>query len=142
MIRSMAASRWSGLRRRRDSEPKPKPSYERKNQNHLSSAVQSRLPLVGPEAVAHKSIFQGRRPVYPIAVQMTPAGKDPASDKKGEYSHKATVASGSFSGSLTIGNEKPFQAHSVLESSSDFRLILRLENAIPRIWRAERNCAR
>ena len=38
--------------------------------------------------------------------------------------------SGSFSGSLTIGNENPFQAHSVLETSFDFRLILRLENAV------------
>jgi len=38
--------------------------------------------------------------------------------------------SGSFPGSLTIGNENPFQAHSVLESSSDFRLILRLENVL------------
>src|ERR1039457_2725998 len=39
------------------------------------------------------------------------------------------VVSSSISGSSTIGNESPFQAHSVLESSSDFRLILRLENA-------------
>jgi hypothetical protein len=49
--------------------------------------------------------------------------------QKGEYSSKQTVVSGRFSGSLTIGNENPFQAHFVLESSSDFRLILRLENA-------------
>ena len=126
MIRSMAASRWSGLRRRRDSEPKPKPSYERKNQNHLSSAVQSRLPLVGPEAVAHKSIFQGRRPVYPIAVQMTPAGKDPASDKKGEYSYRAHRRERqlfrlidhwkreAISGSFCIGIKFRFQAHSTI----------------------------
>jgi hypothetical protein len=31
---------------------------------------------------------------------------------------------------LTIGNENRFQAHSVLETSFDFRLILRLENAV------------
>ena len=35
MIRTMAASRWSGLRRRRDPRPKPKTKtfYERKTQN-------------------------------------------------------------------------------------------------------------
>ena len=71
MIRTMAASRWSGLRRHRDPRPKAKTKtfYERKNQNHLSSAAQPRLPLVGPETVAHESTFQGRRPVCPIAVQ-------------------------------------------------------------------------
>ena len=55
--------------------------------------------------------------------------------QKGEYSSKQTVVSGRFSGSLTIGNENPFQAHFVLESSSDFRLILRLENAVPEVDR-------
>ncbi len=76
MIRTMAASRWSGLRRCRDPEPKPKPkpkpSMRGKTKNHLSSAAQSRLPLVGPETVAHESTFKGRGPVCPIAVQMTP----------------------------------------------------------------------
>ena len=35
MIRTMAASRWSGLRRRTDPQPKAKTKtfYERKNQN-------------------------------------------------------------------------------------------------------------
>jgi len=35
MMRTMAASRWSGLRRRRDPRPKEKTKnfYERKNQN-------------------------------------------------------------------------------------------------------------
>ena len=58
MIHTRAASRWSDLRRRRDSEPKPKTFHERKTQNHLNSAAQSRLPLVGLDTVAGESTFQ------------------------------------------------------------------------------------
>jgi len=57
------------------------------------------------------------------------AGTDPAPHRKENTRTEQTEVSHSFSGSLTIGNENPFQAHSVLETSSDFRLILRLENA-------------
>ena len=43
----------------KDLEEKPKPSQPE---------AQSSLPLVGPETVAHKSIFKERRPAYPIPV--------------------------------------------------------------------------
>ena len=57
-------------------------------------------------------------------------GRDLARNRKETTRTEHTVVSGRFSGSSTIGNENPFQAHSVLETSSDFRLILRLENAV------------
>src|ERR1017187_3001322 len=75
----------------------------------------ARLPLVGPE---HQWV--GRQ--KPKAISNTHT-------ERRILEQSTQVVSSSISGSLTIGNESPFQAHSVLESSSDFRLILRLENA-------------
>src|ERR1022692_2018075 len=75
----------------------------------------ARLPLVGPE---HQWV--GRQ--KPKAISNTHT-------ERRIPEQSTQVVSSSISGSLTIGNESPFQAHSVLESSSDFRLILRLENA-------------
>jgi hypothetical protein len=76
----------------------------------------ARLPLVGPE---HQWV--GRQ--KPKAISNTHT-------ERRIPEQSTQVVSSSISGSLTIGNESPFQAHSVLESSSDFRLILRLENAV------------
>jgi hypothetical protein len=116
MIRTMAASRWSGLRRRRDPG---------QNQNHLSSAAQSRLPLVGPETVAHESTFQGRGPVSPIAVHLAPPERS-GTQQKGEYSYTAHRREPqlfrlidhwkreSVSGSFCIGIKSRFQAHSTI----------------------------
>ena len=58
MIRTIAASRWSGLRRRRDSGPKPKPSMRGKTKTISAPRRSSRLPLVGPETAAYESTFQ------------------------------------------------------------------------------------
>src|ERR1039457_6641099 len=76
----------------------------------------ARLPLVGPEQ-------QWVGPQKPQAISNTHT-------ERRIPEQSTQVVSSSISGSLTIGNESPFQAHSVLESSSDFRLILRLENAV------------
>src|ERR1035441_659441 len=93
----------------------------------------ARLPLVGPE---HQWV--GRQ--KPKAISNTHT-------ERRIPEQSTQVVSSSISGSLTIGNESPFQAHSVLESSSDFRLILRLENAlssqrcVPRAFEPPRRCS-
>src|ERR1039457_2729302 len=87
----------------------------------------ARLPLVGPE---HQWV--GRQ--KPKAISNTHT-------ERRIPEQSTQVVSSSISGSLTIGNESPFQAHSVLESSSDFRLILRLENALSAVRRLRRSTA-
>jgi hypothetical protein len=87
---------------------KNKTFYERKNQNLSDWAAQS----------------ASRRSA------LSTDGRDSAFRKKETTGTEGTVSSGSISGASTIGNENPFQAHSVLETSSEFRLILRLENAL------------
>ena len=49
---------------------------------------------------------------------------------KEDTSAAARLADPEFSGSFTIGNKCRFQAHLVLESNLDFRLIFGLENAV------------
>src|ERR1022692_423969 len=102
------ASRWSAPSISGWAGKKP-------SQEGLVFGSVARLPLVGPE---HQWV--GRQ--KPKAISNTHT-------ERRIPEQSTQVVSSSISGSLTIGNESPFQAHSVLESSSDFRLILRLENA-------------
>ena len=107
---------------------KPKPSMRAKTKTSRSVAP-SCLPLVGPETGHTNHI-----PVTEIRMSdncsMCTAGRGPRFNRKENTRTEHTVVSGSFSGSSTIGNGNPFQAHCVLETSFDFRLILRLENAV------------
>lgn len=111
MRRTISAFRWSGLRRRGDPwlKAKTKTFYERKNQNRSAS----------------------RRKLASRWSALSTDSRDPAFNRKENTRRAEPVSDGSFSGSLTIGNESPFQAHLVLETNSGFRLILRLENAEP-----------
>jgi hypothetical protein len=162
------ASRWSGLRRRRDPGPKPKPSMKGKTKtisaprrrpasrrSALSRGIRFRIgkkPRLSDRQFPSGTGRSGIKTLKPFHERKTknhrsseaqsppPAGRCIGGPAETQSNHdhtqkentrtEHTVVSGRFSGSLTVGNENPFQAHSVLESSSDFRLILRLENAI------------
>jgi hypothetical protein len=111
MIRTISASRWSGLRRRRDPRPKAKTktfyerkSYERKSQN--------------PSAPRRNPASRWSAPSV--------EGRDPAFKQKGEYPYKGSSIERqlfrlidhwkrkSVSDSFCIGNEFRFQAHSTI----------------------------
>ena len=111
MIRIMASSRWSVLRRRRDSGPgaKNKTSYEKKNQN---LAAPWRSPASRWSALRRWPTNYIPRKETRISESCSLGLPAKAFNRK-EQTLQSAVVNGRISGSLTIGNGNPFQAHSV-----------------------------
>jgi hypothetical protein len=73
----------------------------------------------------------GCRPRAGLLVQKTPNKRQTNAKQRRNSRQQSVVHERAVSGSSTIRNTIRFQAHLVLETNSDFRLIFGLENALP-----------